>query len=224
MNYFKRILILGITASLATSSWANLSNTASSSYKDAAANTYTATSNTVIVTVISVPAITSPSTATGDVGVAFSYQITASMTATNFSVSGSLPSGISLNASSGLLSGTPTVSGTFTVTIGATNAAGTGTSSLAITVHPAATVSLQKSASPTSVKAGDTVTFTIQYQNTTLGSATNVVINDVIPTGSTLKAGSITAGGTLAGNTITWTLGTVAGNTSGSVSFQVTAN
>ena len=54
------------------------------------------------------------------------------------------------------------------------------------------------------VKPGDTVTFSIQYQNT--GSdATNVVITDVVPTGSTLVAGS-TGTGTVSGTTITWTL------------------
>jgi len=90
------------------------------------------------------------------------------------------------------------------------------------------TITLAKSASPTTAKSGDTVTFTIQYQNTNSGAASNVVITDEIPSGTTLVARSITAGGTLAGNTITWTIGSVPGSGTngylGTVSFQVTVN
>jgi len=85
-------------------------------------------------------------------------------------------------------------------------------------------LSLTKSASPTSAASGSTVTFTIQYQNTSSVAASNAVITDVIPTGSTLVGGSISNGGTLSGNTITWNLGNVAANASGSVNFKVTVN
>ena len=68
------------------------------------------------------------------------------------------------------------------------------------------------------------MTFTIQYQNTSTGAANNVVITDVVPTGSTLVAGSISAGGTVSGNSITWNVGAVVGGVSGTVSFQVQVN
>jgi uncharacterized repeat protein (TIGR01451 family) len=93
-----------------------------------------------------------------------------------------------------------------------------------VTVTTTPVIVLQKSASPTTAKSGDTVTFTIQYQNTSTGIASNVVITDVVPTGSTLVAGSITGGGTLSGTTISWNLGTVTGSTSGTVSFQTKVN
>ena len=125
-------------------SWANFSNTANSTYKDGSNNSYSATSNTVVVTVASVPSIT-----------------------------------------------------------------------------------LTKSASSTNVVQGDTVTFTIRYTNNG-GAATNVVITDTIPVGSTLVAGSITqpAGVTssVSGGTITWTVGNVAAGATNTVTFQVTAN
>jgi uncharacterized repeat protein (TIGR01451 family) len=89
---------------------------------------------------------------------------------------------------------------------------------------PTPTLVLQKSVSPTTTRSGDTVTFTIQYQNTASANANTVVVNDVIPTGSTLVSGSITGGGTLSGNTISWNLGTVSGGASGTVSFQAKVN
>ncbi|BDI32087.1 hypothetical protein CCAX7_41380 [Capsulimonas corticalis] len=88
-----------------------------------------------------VPVISSGATASGTVGTAFSYQITASNSPTSYSASG-LPAGLSVNTSTGLISGTPTASGTSTVTLGATNAGGTGNKTLTITISAASGASL----------------------------------------------------------------------------------
>jgi Putative Ig domain len=85
------------------------------------------------------PVITSSLTATGQVGVAFSYQITATNNPTSFNATG-LPAGLSVNTSTGLISGTPTTAGTSSVTISATNAGGTGSATLVITINPATPV------------------------------------------------------------------------------------
>ena len=77
--------------------------------------------------------ITSALTASGTVGVAFSYSITASQSPTSFGATG-LPSGLTVDPSSGIISGTPTVGGPFTVTLAATNSVGTGTAPLLLTV------------------------------------------------------------------------------------------
>src|SRR5439155_21469479 len=81
--------------------------------------------------------ITSPTTASGTVGVPFSYQITAVQTITTWGAA-PLPAGLSGNTISGLISGTPTVVGTFSVTLSATNGNGTGTATLTLTINPPA--------------------------------------------------------------------------------------
>lgn len=62
------------------------------------------------------------------------YQITASNSPTSFSLSGTLPAGLSFDAPSGVISGIPTQSGTFTITLSASNSGGTGTKTLTLTV------------------------------------------------------------------------------------------
>ena len=89
------------------------------------------------------PVISSATTASGTVNQAFSYQITASNSPTSYNAT-NLPAGLSVNTSSGAITGTPTAAGTSSVTISATNAGGTGTATLSITIKPAAPVITQR--------------------------------------------------------------------------------
>jgi T5SS/PEP-CTERM-associated repeat protein len=79
------------------------------------------------------PVITSKDAATGELGAAFTYQITASNTPTSYDATG-LPAGLKVDAATGLISGKPLKEGTFTVTLSATNASGTGTANLILEV------------------------------------------------------------------------------------------
>jgi hypothetical protein len=79
------------------------------------------------------PVVTSPTTASGSVGTSFSYQIAASNSPTSFNATG-LPDGLSVSTSTGLIAGTPTAAGTFSIAISASNAAGTGSATLTLIV------------------------------------------------------------------------------------------
>ena len=80
----------------------------------------TTTGQLTLTLITDVPAITSSLSVTGKQGLAFSYTITASNNPTIFSAS-TLPTGLSFNPTSGLISGAPIVSGTFPITVTATN-------------------------------------------------------------------------------------------------------
>jgi hypothetical protein len=140
------------------------------------------------------PVITSPLTATGQVGVAFSYQITATNNPTSFNASG-LPAGLSVNTSTGLISGTPTTAGTFSITISATNAGGTGSATLTLTVNAAAPV-ITSSLTATG-QVGVAFSYTITATNNpTSFSATALPAGLTVNTSTGLISGTPTAGGT----------------------------
>jgi hypothetical protein len=80
------------------------------------------------------PVIGGASTASGTVNTPFSYQIVASNNPTSYGITGALPAGLALNTTTGLISGTPGASGTFPVTLSATNAAGTGSAAFTVTI------------------------------------------------------------------------------------------
>ncbi len=84
----------------------------------------------------SAPVINSTLTANGTVGIALTYTITASNSPTSYGASG-LPAGLSVNTATGVISGTPTASGTTNITISATNSGGTGSATLVCTIGEA---------------------------------------------------------------------------------------
>lgn len=86
-----------------------------------------------VLALLFAPVITSELTASGTETVPLGYQITATNNPTSFDATG-LPAGLTVNTTTGLISGTPTTAGTYNVTISATNSAGTGTAILVITI------------------------------------------------------------------------------------------
>ena len=93
------------------------------------------------------PVITSATSAGGTAGSAFSYQITATNSPTSYSATG-LPAGLSVNSTTGLISGTPTAAGTSTVTLGATNGGGTGNATLTLSVSTGGPLTITTASCP----------------------------------------------------------------------------
>ena len=84
------------------------------------------------------PTLTSPTTATGQAGILFNYTPTyTGITPEGYSISGTLPYGLSFDPDTGIISGASNQSGNFTVTLTATSSLGDGTLTLAMSFSAA---------------------------------------------------------------------------------------
>ena len=91
---------------------------------------------------------------------------------------GTLPAGITLNAATGALAGTPTAGGTANFTIKVTDAAGlTATHATAITILAGALTIAASAGAPTTAPGG-TVSYTIVATNTGPSSVTAATVTD----------------------------------------------
>ena len=113
-----------------------------------------------------VPAITSLNLAAATVGTAFTYSITATNAPTGFGAT-ALPPGLSLNPTTGVISGTPTTAGSSNVILAATNGSG-ASPDFTLTIVVSAPVAPTITAQPVSLAAapGATVTFTVVANGT----------------------------------------------------------
>ncbi|MDQ2774582.1 MAG: putative Ig domain-containing protein, partial [Acidobacteriota bacterium] len=160
------------------------------------------------LTVISALGITSSSPLpTGTVGSGYSFTFQASGGSGSYTwsvASGSLPAGLSLNVSSGVLSGTPSAAGNSSFGVSVHDGSGTATGSFALTINAGLSIT---SASP--LTAGEV---SRPYSFTFTGSGGSGSYTWSLPSGSSLPAGlTLNPGGTLGGTP------TAAGTTSFSV-------
>ncbi len=86
-----------------------------------------------IVSALPPPIISSSLAENAIVGTLFNYNIVASNTPASYNATG-LPNGLTINTTSGLISGTPSNTGTYNVSISATNSSGTNTKTLVLTI------------------------------------------------------------------------------------------
>ena len=138
--------------------------------------------------------VTNPANANGTAGTPFSEQFTQTggNGTINWSVTGTLPTGITLNTSSGVLSGTTTQTGTFPITVTATDANGcTGTGATYNLTIGCQSLSITNPAQ-TSVQAGVALNVTFTATGI-LGSATWSQTG-TLPTGITFSAGGVLSG------------------------------
>jgi hypothetical protein len=80
-----------------------------------------------------IPVINSPTSATFVPGQSFDYRITATGSPTVYSATG-LPKGLSVNKSTGVISGFPQLTGRFVIELQASNKSGTGAQTLTLSV------------------------------------------------------------------------------------------
>ncbi|UCE37406.1 MAG: DUF11 domain-containing protein [Thermoplasmata archaeon] len=93
----------------------------------------------------------------------------------------------------------------------------------AIVYVTAPTMIIIKTANTNKADPGDTVVYTIYYENTGTGDATNVVIEDTLPENVTFEDADPYPNSTTSGKLI-WNIGTVPGDTDGTITVWVTVN
>ncbi|MEV5968235.1 putative Ig domain-containing protein [Kribbella sp. NPDC051952] len=159
------------------------------------AGTGPASAKSAAVTPNQSPSLTFTAPPAGEVGVAYSRLLTVTNGTSPFSwsiSSGVLPAGLVLNASSGLLSGTPTAAGSFPVTVMVTDASGlTATKAVTLVIAAAPAITFAPTAGEVSVA--------YLHQPTLTGGTgpfTWSITSGSLPAGLTLNASSGLVSGT----------------------------
>src|SRR5437870_4535143 len=183
------------------------------------------TTGTLLVTVNQAPAITSANSTVFKVGTAGTFTVAASgFPASTFTQTGALPSGVTFNGITGVLSGTPAAntSGTYPITFTASNGIGSdATQNFTLTVNQAPTIT---SANNATFIVGALGSFTV----TATGLPTTMTFSETgaLPNGVTLNSSTGVLSGTpTAGTAGAYSITLIANNgvtPNGTQSFTLT--
>ncbi len=179
------------------------------------------------------------------------FQNTGSDQATNVVLEDHLPTDVTFNSASGGATESAGVvtwnlgalaaggSGSVTVTVDVNSTISNGTvlhnsssinsvetapvsAQVDVTVTSLPVLTLNKTSSKATVNAGGQLVYTLDFQNTGSDQATNVVLEDHLPTDVTFNSAS--GGATESAGVVTWNLGALAAGGSGSVTVTVDVN
>jgi 6-phosphogluconolactonase (cycloisomerase 2 family) len=199
-------------------------------YTVTATNSGGSTTDNVTITVKDIPPTaltysTNPATYTKGTAIANNVPSHGGGVVVSYSVTPALPASLSLNTSTGVISGTPTVvAGTASYTVTATNSGGSITASVSITVKDVAPSALTYSANPVTYTKGAAIT-----PNTPSNSGGTIVtysVTPALPAGLALSptTGIITGTPTVLVAVATYTVtGTNSGGTT-TVGISITVN
>ncbi|MFC7645283.1 putative Ig domain-containing protein [Streptosporangium lutulentum] len=141
---------------------------------------------------------------------------------------GSLPPGLTLNTSTGLVSGTPTTTGSYPVTVRVTDVDGHFDARPVTFVITPGPLVMVKTADTSSAGPGNTVNYTITVNNTGSSAFTGVTMNDPLADvldDATYNGNAAATGGSVsfASQTVSWT-GNVAASATVTITYSVTVN
>ena len=186
---------------------------------------------TLAATVVGRPALSVPATLSGQIGLPYSNQLSATGGAPPLAwsiSSGALPPGLSLGAGTGLLSGTPTAMGSYSFTITATDANAVAANAATVFTVGAGPMTIVNTADVTSTAPGSRVHYTVTITNTSSAAFSGVTFADSLAGvlddaayGADATATTGTAG--YSGGSVTWT-GNLAATATATVTFSVLVN
>ncbi|MBQ7576870.1 MAG: putative Ig domain-containing protein [Synergistaceae bacterium] len=168
---------------------------------------------TVTQTTISKPSITTSYPPDGTLNVYYSSTITASGGSITWSMSGNVPPGLSIDSSTGTISGTPTTAGSYTFTVTATNSAGSDSKNFTMNIREGSTFNTTSFSGyvgynfseTLSLSGGESATWTA---NNSLPNGLKLTAKTGLISGKPTKAGTFTTSitATTSSTTITETV------------------